>query len=298
MQRQLLANPKAFAPAIEGGGKQAQRGRSHYASHILGQTRVTKESIMKNALRTFGLQAHVRSAALVVALAANALPAMGNLVTNGSFESTTVSTTTQWFCPGSCVVNNWTLLNDNAFGNNGQILVDSSWNGVNLIGTVGIAGSIGLASPDGGNFIFSDADFHNSTFTQTITGLTLGDTYLLSFYQALVQDTEPGITIPGPVSAAWMVGFGAATQTSAGMTANGATLTTSPWALQTMTFTATSATQVLSFLSIGAGDPPLIALDGISLEHVPEPGSAALVLLAGILAGGVYRRTRWQRLQA
>ena len=100
------------------------------------------------------------------------------------------------------------------------------------------------------------------------------------------------------MSAAWLVGFGTAAQTSAGMTANGATLTTSPWALQTMAFTATSATQVLSFLSFGAGDPPLIALDGISLEHVPEPGSAALVLLAGLLAGGVYRRTRWQRLQA
>lgn len=238
-----------------------------------------------------------RAAALCAALALNTAPVLGNLVSNGGFESTTVSTTTQWFCPGSCVVNNWTLANDNPSGfNDGQILVHSSWNGVNLIGSVGIAGSIGLASPDGGNFIFSDADFHNSSITQTLTGLTPGDTYLLSFYQALVQDTEPGITTPGPVSALWQVSFGTGVQTSASMSANGATLTTSPWALQSMSFTANTATQVLSFLSVGTGDPPLIALDGVRLEHVPEPASVALVLLAGLAAGATYRRTRWQRI--
>jgi hypothetical protein len=249
-------------------------------------------------MRTLPLNLMTR-VALAAALSLPAATVTANLVTNGSFENTTVSTTTPWMCPTTtpCIVNDWSLANTNPAGNNGQILVHSSWNGSSLFGSVGIAGSIGLASPDGGNFIFSDADFHNSPIDQAISGLTPGASYVLRFYQALVQDTEPGITLPGPVTAHWQVSFGTGVQNSAAMAANGATLTVSPWALQSMSFTASAATQVLSFVSVGTGDPPLLALDGVQLERVPEPGSVALVLMAGLAAAAVYRRTRWQHIE-
>ena len=48
-------------------------------------------------------------------------------------------------------------------------------------------------------------------------------------------------------------------------------------------FTATAASQVLTFLAVGtpAGQPPISLLDGVNLTFVPEPGSA-LVVIAGL----------------
>ena len=73
-------------------------------------------------------------------------------------------------------------------------------------GGVGLAGwpAFPVSSPDGGNFILSDGNFMNSPINQTITGLNPGNTYLLTFYQALIQDVQPFpsssyfITTPGP----------------------------------------------------------------------------------------------------
>lgn len=222
-------------------------------------------------------------AALVIA----ALPtaAGANLVNNGSFEVTNVTITTQFLATTTA---NWSN------SDIGEALVTPNWFFTGqLFPNVGIAGAFPQTSPDGGNFVLSDGDFHNSPLLQTITGLTPSSVYTLSFYQALAQDTEPPITIPGPVSGRWQVSLGASSQLSAFMTGNGATLTFSPWALQTMTFTATSATEVLSFLSIGAGDPPLLGLDGITLAAaVPEPDSLALIGLGGLLLALKLRHER------
>jgi hypothetical protein len=56
-----------------------------------------------------------------------------------------------------------------------------------------------------------------------------------------------------------------------------------PWNEQTMTFTATSASELLSFLALGgpSGVPPVALLADVSLNpnSVPEP--ASVVLLGG-----------------
>ncbi len=246
-------------------------------------------------------------AALAASIALSTAPAGANLVLNGGFETTTAAVTSNWGagCPAPLTVSDWST------SDIGQGIVLPSWQpgapgtGVlfptgpcNPFSPVGVAGALPTSSPDGGNFVFSDADYHNAAITQTISGLTPGVAYLLTFLQALIQDVQTGITVPGAVSAHWDVSLGSSTQSSTGMTGNGSTNTYSNWAGVSMTFVPLSSTELLSFLAVGAGDPPLILLDGVHLDQaVPEPASLALVLLGGLAAGATYRRTRWQRLR-
>lgn len=220
--------------------------------------------------------AALRALACAAALATGATGAWANLVQNGSFENTPVTITTQFL---SASVANWSN------SDIGEALVTPNWfTSGYLFPNVGVAGPLPATSPDGGNFVFSDGDYHNSAITQTITGLTANTQYTLTFWQALAQDTEPYVTIPGPVTGYWNVNFGGDLQSSAFMKGDGSTLTISPWAQQTMTFTAHTSTQVLSFLSVGTGDPPLVFLDGVSLTaSVPEPGALAMMGVGGLL---------------
>ena len=65
----------------------------------------------------------------------------------------------------------------------------------------------------------------------------------------------------------------------------------SGWMQQTFTFTATSTTEVLSFLAVGDTPvPPFLLLDGVTVdEYTPEPGSVYLMLSGLTLLGGVTR---------
>lgn len=231
-----------------------------------------------------GLRAALVAAGLVMAPLAQA-----NLVLNGSFENTTASITSGFYNQ----VANW---NNGGPNFNGDSIVLPSWYTLGLYPGVGVAGALPQYSPDGGNWVFSDGNYHNSAITQTLTGLTPGAIYKISFWEGLIQDTEPGITIPGPVSGYWQVSLGSNSANGASMTGNGATLTFTNWQLETLYLQANSSTEVLSFLSFGTGDPPLVLLDGISVTELPEPASLGLVLAAGLAGGAVYRRQRWQAL--
>jgi hypothetical protein len=144
---------------------------------------------------------------------------------------------------------------------------------------------------------------------QTVTGLVIGQTYQLSFYQAAGQedclvddgtncDPQPGAPHYPNLSQQWQVTFGSSIQTSTLMITAPHGLTA--WNAQTMTFTATATSQVLSFLALGTpnGGPPLAFLDGITLNAVPEPGTSALLGLGLLMLplGGRLLKRRFQKM--
>jgi len=70
----------------------------------------------------------------------------------------------------------------------------------------------------------------------------------------------------------------------------------SAWQSQSMTFTATSSTQVLSFLSQGTpdGQPPTVLLSGASVEAVPwETDTLSLVGSTVIFGLGLWARNKF-----
>jgi hypothetical protein len=153
-------------------------------------------------------------------------------------------------------------------------------------------------SPNGGYFIASDGDFQNvppGPISQSITGLTVGKSYVLSFYWAAAQ--QYGFS--GDTSSGWNYSLGSST----GSTGNFAIPSGgfSGWLTGGSTFVATSATETLSFFSTGTGgggEPPFALLDGVSLVQVPEPATWAMMLVGFGALGTAIRARRKQALAA
>ncbi len=141
-------------------------------------------------------------------------------------------------------------------------------------------------SPDGGNAYTADGAHEVGIMEQSISGLTVGQTYQLSFYQASME--QAGYS--GAFTGSWEVGFGNQLAFSQSM-ANPSQGYTG-WTLQTMDFTATSMTQALLFAATATNSyPPFLLMDGVSLTAVPEPASIAMVGV-GVLALVMLRRRR------
>jgi hypothetical protein len=222
------------------------------------------------------------SAITLSAMVSSSASAAG--VVNGSFETTTNG-------PGQIGFNTdlpgWTYATaPNSFdfifapgtadttGSPGQYGNLTLW-GSNNGGT-----SVFSTSPDGGNFLGVDGAFQNTApISQTLTGLNVGQTYQVSFYDAAAQQT--GYT--GATQEQWQVSFGGVTQNATLF--NLASQAFSGWKQESLTFTANAPTQVLQFFATGSpgGEPPFALLDGVSVQAVPEPSSlfglGALVLL-------------------
>jgi len=239
------------------------------------------------------------AAALGMAGAASAAP----LVANGGFETNTGTgqlgfnvSATGWSVPVPTTSGGSYFFLYNAAG--GTTSGTSADNG----GANGILGNVALwgpgngsangltVSPNGGAFVGADPDFNNGAISQTITGLTPGQSYNLDFFFAASQ--QAGFL--GATSGGWQVTLGSQVENTPLLP--NVSKGFSGWVPEQLVFTATSGTETLSFLATGTGGaalPPFALLDGVTLTPVPEPATWALMLVGvGALGAGLRMRRR------
>ncbi|MDD2722456.1 MAG: PEP-CTERM sorting domain-containing protein [Methylovulum sp.] len=210
-----------------------------------------------------------------------------NLIINGGFD--TPGVTESFSINNPTAVPGWTAV---GAGSNTLDCLIVSGDTDNLCGS-SFGGGLTFwinpgSSPLGGNYVGMDSDREFSKpLTQTVDGLTVGQQYDISFWQASGQ--QKGDAFFGVTTEQWEVTLGSQSQFS--------TLMTTPshgsidWNFQTLTFTATDTSELLTFFAKGtpSGQPPFAFLDGISFQEsnsVPEPEAYTLlgIGLLGILA--------------
>jgi hypothetical protein len=226
--------------------------------------------------------------------------ATGSLVVDGGFESTTngtgeigpngITQLTYWTttdAPGNTSGYTYSFVYGSGTGDTTGAY-DNQYNGYNVL-----YGPMPASSPSGGNFIGADGTYETAVISQTISGLTANDTYALNFYFAGAQQT--GYT--GATTEQWQVSLGTETLSTAVLDNSSQGFT--GWQAATLDFTATGASEVLSFMAVGApnGLPPFLLLDGVTMNAVPEPSTFVLVGIGLLGAGAVSLRRRFKSAQ-
>ncbi len=156
-----------------------------------------------------------------------------------------------------------------------------------------------MPSPEGPQFLGQDSFYYTDSVNQDITGLTIGQTYIVSFEWAAGQ--QSGFT--GATTDYWAVSLGGQTQDTTTVTVPSGGFM--GWYDVTMQFTATAADETLSFLSVGTclapnntcgptspGSPPFALLDSVTLTAVPEPSTWAMMILGFAGLGFAAHRRR------
>ena len=152
------------------------------------------------------------------------------------------------------------------------------------------------ASPNGGYFLGMDGGYATAAMSQQINGLTVGTDYTLSFEYAFGQFTDEF----GATSQSITFNFGGSSGSTP--TFNVPERGFSGWQTFSQNFTASSDSQLLSFLAVGPyGLPPFAFLDNVSLVEVtgppppsgvPEPATLTLAALGACAVVGRYRRLK------
>src|SRR5580693_2342222 len=138
--------------------------------------------------RVIGVEAPIYCLAIAAAVAVGCEPARagGDLVTNGGFESTTLTGSygfgslypsnqvTGWSTDGYAF--DFAPNTADTTGAQGEYGLFALWGPNN-----GSANGFTSTSPAGGNFIAADGDYQTLPISQTINGLTAGDSYVVKF---------------------------------------------------------------------------------------------------------------------
>jgi hypothetical protein len=230
-----------------------------------------------------------------LAFLALAVSAKADLVVNGGFESSSAGAGQMDF---NTTVTGWSTMSGYTFlftpgsadttGANGQYGNLALWGPNN-----GSANGLPATSPAGGNFIAMDGDFQTAPVTQTINGLTPGQSYVVGFWWAGAQQ----FGFDGATSDNLIVSLGAQSQQTNPDPASPLNVENhgfSGWMYQTFTFTASDSSEPLSFLaSSSPAVPPFVLLDGVTLNATPEPGYVIPgVLMFAVMIGLAVVRSK------
>ena len=243
----------------------------------------------------------------VMALAAMVTSAYAQIVTNGGFETTTGTsgnTVSNELSNGSYAgagITGWTTNTPTGAYNIVYVPGSTAANTSYGTGNVTLQGSPATdgGSLASGNFVALDSDFPYPTgeapISQTLS-LISGDTYSLTFSYGADEQVGYNGT---PFDTKLNVGIGGATT----VVDVPSSLVLGTWHTDTIDFTASSASELLSFLANGgpSGIPSFVILDNVVVTNttptppvIPEPGSLVL-LSTGLLGLGSVVRARFKK---